>query len=109
MNRGITKMRERQIYVGDYVRMKDIYLKEWTCENPSRLRNLQDTIFLVTESCRCYSWSQGIGGGGMLLTLKPFAGPLAKEDISLGRGEASVDILDPAFVDQFVFQDIGDF
>jgi len=95
-------MSQRQIYVGDYVRLNEIYLREWTCETPSRLRDLRNTIFLVIEACRCYNWSYGMGGGGMLLTLKPFAGPLSREDICLGRGEASVEILDSSSVDRII-------
>jgi hypothetical protein len=35
----------------------------------------------------------------MLLALKPFIGPLADEDTVIGRGEESVDLVDPAIVD----------
>jgi len=98
-------MKQRQIYIGDYVRLSDAYLRGWTLsESSARIRALRDTIFLVTEVCRCYNWSYGIGGGGMLLTLKPFTGPLVDEDVWLGRGEESVELMDPAAVDQILTQ-----
>jgi len=95
-------MARRQIYVGDYVRLKEEYVNQWTCERPERLRFLRETIFIVTESRRCYSWSFGIGGGGMLLALKPFVGPLVEEDMIIGRGEESVELVDPAIVDSLM-------
>lgn len=93
-------MRRKHIYVGDYVRLTESYLMEWVSERNSRIRALRDTIFLVTECCRCYNWDYGMGGGGMMLTLKPFLGPLADEDFFLGRGESSLELLDPEFVNE---------
>ena len=93
-------MRRKHIYVGDYVRLTKSYLSGWNTERNSRMRRLRDTIFIVTESRRCYSWAYGIGGGGMMLTLKPFLGPLVDEGIFLGRGESSVELVDPEFVNE---------
>lgn len=99
-------MKRVHIYVGDYVRFKDSYLRAWASEKNNRIRKLRDTIFLVTESSRCYNWAYGIGGGGMLLTLKPFLGPLAEEDMILGRGESSLELVDPEFVNQAMEQSL---
>lgn len=93
-------MRRKQIYVGDYVRVNESYLLDWHTERNTRIRAIRDTIFIVTESCRCYSWAYGIGGGGMMLTLKPFLGPLVEDGIFLGRGESSLELVDPEFVNE---------
>lgn len=93
-------MRRRHIYIGDYVRLTDEYLGEWSSERPERLLKLRETIFLVIESCRCYSWRYGMGGAGMIVTLKPFLGPLAGSDILLGRGDSSLEIMEPEEVDR---------
>jgi hypothetical protein len=97
---GRSTMRRKHIYVGDYVRFSESYLIEWNSERNSRIRDLRDTIFLVTESCRCYSWAYGVGGGGMMFTLKPFLGPLADENLFMGRGESSLELVDPEFVNE---------
>lgn len=92
-------MRKRKtIYVGDYVRMNEHYLSQWKSEKHARLRNLRETIFLVIDTCsRCPT---RFGEGSMLLTLKPFTGPLAEESSLLGRSEESVDVLNPTYVDE---------
>jgi|GEM_PF-549896 len=95
-------MKRRPIYIGDYVCFTEDYLNAWKSERFSRLEELRNTVFIVTDSCRCYSWRYGIGGGGMLLTLKPFFGPLAKEDIFLGRGESSVSLVEPDVLDDMI-------
>jgi len=100
-------MDHQQVYVGDYVRLRETYLKSWKTEKPSRVKDLRDTIYLVIESTRCYSWRYGILGGGMLLTLKPYLGPLAKKDDILGRGEESVEIVQPDVVDDFLRDFMG--
>jgi len=92
-------MGRKQIYIGDYVRLKEEYVNQWKCEHPERLKCLRETIFIVIETSRCYSWRFGTGGGGMLLALKPFIGPLVDEDMVIGRGEESVELVDPAIVD----------
>ncbi|MCX6999473.1 MAG: hypothetical protein NT106_04135 [Candidatus Sumerlaeota bacterium] len=92
-------MGRKQIYIGDYVRLKEEYVNQWKCEHPERLKCLRETIFIVIETCRCYNWRFGIGGGGMLLALKPFIGPLVDGDMVIGRGEESVELVDPATVD----------
>ena len=97
-------IKRKHVYVGDYVRLNGSYFQGWANEKPSRLRKMRDTIFRVVESRRCYSWSLGVGGGGMLLTLEPFIGPLAEENLRLGRGESSVEIVDPVEVDQLLIQ-----
>ena len=97
-------IKRKHVYVGDYVRLNDTYFQEWTNEKPSRLDKLRDTVFRVVETCRCYSWSLGVGGGGILLTLEPFYGPLTKENLRLGRGDSSVEIVDPVEVDQLLAQ-----
>ena len=38
------------------------------------------------------------------MTLEPFIGPLAEENLRLGRGESSVEIVDPVEVDQLLIQ-----
>lgn len=101
-------MRRKHIYVGDYVRLTESYLSEWNAERNSRIGELRDTIFIVTESRRCYSWDYGMGGGGMMLTLKPFLGPLVEESIFLGRGEPSVELVDPEFVNEALKQRLRD-
>jgi hypothetical protein len=88
--------------VGDYVRLNENYIKDWKSEKLSRIHDLKDTIFLVVESHRCYCWDLGLGGGGMLLTLKPFFGPLVNENLYLGRADNSVEILDPSDVDDMM-------
>lgn len=92
-------MGRKQIYIGDYVRLREEYVNQWKCEHPERLKCIRETIFIVIETCRCYNWRFGIGGGGMLLALKPFIGPLVDEDTIIGRGEESVELVDPAIVD----------
>jgi len=101
-------MGRKQIYIGDYVRLKEEYVNQWKCEHPERLKCLRETIFIVIETCQCYSWRFGIGGGGMLLALKPFIGPLVDEDMVIGRGEESVELVDPAEVDALLNRVVGD-
>ena len=95
-------IKKRQIYAGDYVRMKEEYIRQWDSEDPERLKSLRETIFIVVESCRCYNWKFGIGGGGMLLTLRPYLGPLLGQDIEISRGEESLELIDPAEVDVMI-------
>ena len=92
-------MGRKQIYIGDYVRLKEEYVNQWKCEHPERLKCIRETIFIVIETCRCSSWRFEIGGGGILLALKPFIGPLVDEDMVIGRGEESVELVDLATVD----------
>ncbi|HRR31238.1 MAG TPA: hypothetical protein P5557_08035 [Candidatus Sumerlaeia bacterium] len=94
--------RKRQIYIGDYVRFKDEYLSQWRTEKSARLAALRETIFIVVESCRCYNWLFGIGGSGMLLTLRPFLGPLLEEQNEISRGEDSLEIVPPALVNELM-------
>jgi len=93
-------MRRKHIYVGDYVRFSESYFLEWRSERNSRIGDLRDTICLVAESCRCYNWAYGMGGGGMMLTLKPFLGPLADENLFMSRGESSLELVDPELVNE---------
>lgn len=102
MRKLVIKRNGRQIYVGDYVRLTGDYLKNWTTENPQRIEDIKNSLFLVVDSTRCYSWREGILGGGMLLTLKPCHGPLAKEDILFGRGEDSVEVVEPHEADKIM-------
>jgi len=90
--------KHKNIYVGDYVRLNEDYVRQWESEKSTRLRNLRETIFLVIDTCYCYASESG--GGGMLLTLKPFTGPLVEEGALLGRSEESVEALDPTYVDE---------
>ena len=96
------RIKRDQIFVGDYVKLSHNYLQNWKSERPSRIRELRQTVFLVVETARCYSWRHGIYGGGMLLTLKPFLGPLAKTEILYGRGDSSVELIEPKYVDELM-------
>lgn len=92
----------RQIYIGDYVRFKDEYLAQWRCEKPERIAALRETIYIVVESCRCYNWRFGIGGGGMMHTLRPFLGPLAEDENEISRGDDSLEVVPPAMVNEMM-------